>query len=149
MLKLLIANMGLKKTPLYSAMKSTHEPRHEAGSEDIHIGLGWHILTIDDRQLIWHNGGTGGYWCFAGFVKGQEKGVVVLTNTMQAVDDIGLHLLDPNIPLSELDPNIPLDRTQLFAEPVNVGLAPGEAQCRLRPASYLFIKPGQTNTMPK
>jgi len=126
MLTFLAANMGLKKSSLHMAMKTTHEPRYEAGSEIMHIGLGWHILSIDDSQLIWHNGGTGGYWFFGGFDKAEQKGVVVLTNSGQTIDDIGFHLLEPDFPLSQLDPNFPLHRTQLLAEPVVVDLAPGE-----------------------
>ncbi len=126
MLTFLAANMGLEESRLSSAMKTAQESRHEAGLPTMSIGLGWHILAIDDRQLIWHNGGTGGYYCFAGFVRAEGKGVVVLTNSSQTVDDIGFHLLEPQIPLSELDPDLPLRMSELLAEPVNVDLALGE-----------------------
>jgi CubicO group peptidase (beta-lactamase class C family) len=126
MLTFLAANMGLKKSRLYSAMTTTHEHRHDTSSPITNIGLGWHILTIDEHQLICHAGGTGGYYCFAGFSKTQQRGVVVLTNTSQTVEDIGFHLLDANIPLSQLDPNFPLHRAELLAESVNIDLAPGE-----------------------
>ena len=126
MLTFLAANMGLKKSSLYSAMKTTHEHRYDTSSPITNIGLAWHILTIDDHPLICHAGGTGGYYCFAGFSNTQRRGVVVLTNTSQTVEDIGFHLLDANVPLSQLDPNFPLHRTELLAESVNIDLAPGE-----------------------
>lgn len=50
---------------------------------------------------MWHNGGTGGYRSFGGFVAG-ERAVVVLTNSAQGVDDIGFHLLEPSLPLRSL-----------------------------------------------
>jgi D-alanyl-D-alanine-carboxypeptidase/D-alanyl-D-alanine-endopeptidase len=117
MLTFLAANMGLKKSRLQSAMEKTHIRRHEAGLETMHIGLGWHIISDGEREVIWHNGGTGGYWCFAGFDKAEQKGIVVLTNSMQSVDDIGQHLFEPNVPLSEF---------KLSAEPMQVELGPDE-----------------------
>ena len=51
---------------------------------------------------MWHNGGTGGYQSFIGFLPKSKVGVVVLSNasTSAGVDDIGMHLLDPRIPLA-------------------------------------------------
>jgi CubicO group peptidase (beta-lactamase class C family) len=50
---------------------------------------------------VWHNGGTGGYRSFIGFDPRSRVGVVVLSNagTTAGVDDIGRHLLDPQVPL--------------------------------------------------
>ena len=61
-------------------------------------------------EIIWHNGGTGGYRAFAGFDPKARAGVVVLTNvsTLAGVDDIGFHLLDSKSPL--LPPDSPLLR---------------------------------------
>lgn len=102
MLTFLAANMGLKPSGLYSAMQTTHQSRHDAGSAQMRIGLGWHIRMREDREIIWHNGGTGGYRSFIGFLRDEPTGVVVLTNTSTSADDIGFHLLDPSIPLREI-----------------------------------------------
>ncbi len=125
MLTFLAANMGLKKSRLYSAMKATHKQRHQAGSPDMHIGLGWHIRTSGNCRIIWHNGGTGGYWSFAGFIKDNQTGVVVLTNTSQSIDDIGFHLLDPNIPLQKFEVQTKLDATILRTYVGKYEIAPG------------------------
>ena len=106
MLRFIAANMGLEETPLYPAMQATHEPRVMMGSSGMKVGLGWIIRVSDDRETIWHNGGTGGYRSFAGFVLGGGSGVVVLTNSLTSVDDIGLHLLDPSFPLQKIKPSI-------------------------------------------
>jgi CubicO group peptidase (beta-lactamase class C family) len=52
-------------------------------------------------EIVWHNGGTGGYRSFVGFAPKTGLGVVVLSNTFTAagVDDIGMHLLDSHAPL--------------------------------------------------
>ena len=59
------------------------------------IGLGWHLTPMDrrGRKMIWHNGGTGGFSSWMGFVKETRTGVVVLSNSANSVDDIGVRLL--------------------------------------------------------
>jgi CubicO group peptidase (beta-lactamase class C family) len=93
MLTFLAANVGLKESRLLPAMQTTHEPQHRAGSPNMHIGLGWHIRTNGDTEIVEHHGATGGYWSFVGFIEDEQTGVVVLTNSFQAVDEIGIRLL--------------------------------------------------------
>jgi CubicO group peptidase (beta-lactamase class C family) len=51
--------------------------------------------------IVWHNGGTGGYRSFIGFVPSRKAAVVTLTNSAGAgAHDIGMHLLDPALPLA-------------------------------------------------
>ncbi|HSL68669.1 MAG TPA: DUF3471 domain-containing protein, partial [Longimicrobiales bacterium] len=69
-------------------------------SAAMNIGLAWHILMRPDRQITWHNGGTGGYRTFAGFDAKNQRAVVVLTNMNRSADDLGFHLLDPSIPVA-------------------------------------------------
>ncbi|MDN5200679.1 serine hydrolase [Fulvivirgaceae bacterium BMA10] len=101
MLKFLSANLGLTETSLRSAMDMTHQVRHDKAG-GMRVGLGWHIKKGANGDVIWHNGGTGGYRAFAGFVKESGKGVVVLTNSTASIDDIGFHLLDPDSELKEV-----------------------------------------------
>jgi len=81
-----------------TAMLATRRP---TGNPGLEIALGWHIWTRDGHEIVWHNGGTGGYRTWIGFDPKSRTGVVVLSNTSTnaGVDDIGLHLLDPAIPL--------------------------------------------------
>jgi uncharacterized protein DUF3471/beta-lactamase family protein/tetratricopeptide repeat protein len=95
----LAANLGLNKTSLSSAMELAHTPRHDMADK---VGLGWFTEPGSQGNITWHNGGTGGYRSFAGFVKETGRGVVVLTNSDADVDDIGRHLLDPESPLEEI-----------------------------------------------
>ena len=98
MLKFLAANMNLKKTSLRKAMDLTHQVRHDKAGK-MRVGLGWHVSKGKNGDVLWHNGGTGGYRTFAGFVKETGMGVVVLTNSNKGADDLGFHLLDPDTPL--------------------------------------------------
>ncbi len=49
-------------------------------NENLHIGLGWHILIKPDSEWFWHNGGTGGYTSSLAFNTETKNGVVILTN---------------------------------------------------------------------
>jgi D-alanyl-D-alanine-carboxypeptidase/D-alanyl-D-alanine-endopeptidase len=92
MLTFLAANLGLQPSPLYDAMLATQEPHFQI-DETTEIGLGWQIQTKGNAQIIWHNGATGGYWCFAGLVRDKQMGAVILTNSFQDISYMGLSLL--------------------------------------------------------
>ena len=93
MLKFLAANLELTKSELQPAMLLAETPRHDAGSSVMQIALGWHILKKSNADIVWHNGGTGGYHSFVGFDKKHKIGVVVLANSANDIDDIGLKIL--------------------------------------------------------
>nr|WP_290931422.1 serine hydrolase [Haliscomenobacter sp.] len=102
MLIYLQANMGLKKSKLYPAMQLAHQARHDKPGGGTRVGLGWHISKGTEGDVIWHNGGTGGYRTFTGFVQETGKGVVVLTNSDKGADDLGFHLLNSAAKLMEV-----------------------------------------------
>jgi D-alanyl-D-alanine-carboxypeptidase/D-alanyl-D-alanine-endopeptidase len=82
MLKFLAANMGQPSSTLLPAMMSSHLPRRRSSSFPLSfVGLGWQVRNREGKEIIWHNGGTGGYSAFVGFSKKQNVGVVVLSNT--------------------------------------------------------------------
>lgn len=60
------------------------------------IGLAWHRMQLarEGPLILWHNGGTGGYRCWAGFVAETRTAVVVLTNSAADVDLLGVALLN-------------------------------------------------------
>lgn len=84
-------------------MALTHFQRRPGPSPQVTLGLVWNRLkSPSGTTLVWHNGGTGGYRTFTGYSEATGLGVVVLSNTNQGVDDIGLHLLDATFPLAPL-----------------------------------------------
>jgi serine-type D-Ala-D-Ala carboxypeptidase/endopeptidase len=102
MLTFLAANLGYTKSPLAPAMAAMLKVRRPTGQPGLEIALGWHIYTTNGKDIVWHNGGTGGYRSFIGFDPKAGVGVVALSNTSTTlgVDDIGRHLLDVNVPLA-------------------------------------------------
>ncbi|MHB1312949.1 MAG: serine hydrolase [Gemmatimonadaceae bacterium] len=97
------ANADSASRPLGATMATTHFQRRPGPSPQIMLGLIWNRLKgPNGNTLVWHNGGTGGYRTFTGYSEATGLGVVVLCNTNQGVDDIGLHLLDATFPLAPL-----------------------------------------------
>ncbi|HEY6344574.1 MAG TPA: serine hydrolase [Bryobacteraceae bacterium] len=115
MLTFLEALLGYKESPLAPAMKVMLEVRRTA--DQTTIGLGWLIISADGREIAWHSGGTGGFRSWAGYDPNERVGVVVLSNasTLTGVDDIGLHLLNPTLPLANPEP--PKQRNEIHIDP--------------------------------
>ncbi len=143
LLNFLAANLRKTPSPLAPAIASMLAVRRTTSIPDTEIALGWHITSVGDSEIVWHNGGTGGYRSFVGFDPKQRLGVVVLSNTMNAegIDDIGRHLLNESLPLWQapklakemtVDPNV-LDRYVGIYE-----LAPSFALTITREGSRLF-----------
>lgn len=104
MLTFLRANIDSMATPLSRTFKHAQAERRETSTPALKIGLGWHILARPAGNVVWHNGGTGGYRTFIGFDATRRLGVVVLSNLDASVDDIGFHLLDETYPLRPIQP---------------------------------------------
>ena len=100
MLRFLQANLDPDKAGLPSVLHETHAARHALTTPDGSIGLGWHLRRAFDREIVWHNGGTGGYHSFIGLDEKTKTGVVLLHNSAQTIDDIGFHLIEPRLPVT-------------------------------------------------
>lgn len=102
MLTFLAANVATGAGPLSMVMPQARLSRHPTDNPNLSIGLAWHLLKGPGREIVWHNGGTGGYHSFIAFDPAARTGVVVLSNSSSDIDDIGLHLIEPGIPLQAL-----------------------------------------------
>jgi len=100
MFRFLAANIGPPAGDAEQAMRASHIPHTEAGPQ-MQVGLNWHIQSVGEKRIVWHNGGTGGFRTFIGFDPDERVGVVVLTNSAHGADDIGFHLINTAIPLTE------------------------------------------------
>jgi CubicO group peptidase (beta-lactamase class C family) len=107
MLRFVAASAGLHASPLDAAMALIKGERAPTGT-GMQVGLGWHIRPSPGGPITWHNGGTGGYSSFVGFLPTAQRGVVVLTNSTTDVDDLGFHLLDASFPLNAVQAAIDL-----------------------------------------
>ncbi len=81
---------------LAAALRLTRQVRHPV-TPFTWTHLGWHGLRLHRRfgsaEQIWHNGGTGGFRSWVGFIPEKRAGVVVLSNTARSVDGAAFDLL--------------------------------------------------------
>jgi CubicO group peptidase (beta-lactamase class C family) len=146
MLKFVAANLGLTKSPLLVAMQKAQQSQRETGQTDLSIGLNWHILKKFDSEMVWHNGGTAGYHSFIGLDRKNRRGVVVLSNSANDIDDIGRHLLVSQYPLAKLEPPkehkvIQLDPKVFDAYAGEYQIAPAVSLVFTREGDKLFMQP--------
>jgi CubicO group peptidase (beta-lactamase class C family) len=64
-------------------------------------GLGWVITRRDGETIIWHNGQTGGYYAFVGFLPERQRGLVLLSNASHDGDALAVSLLRGEYALPE------------------------------------------------
>jgi CubicO group peptidase (beta-lactamase class C family) len=100
MLKFAAANLsGSGDGVLDRAMAVARTPRRSAGDGD-RIGLHWITSPVHGgRDIVWHNGGTLGQHSFLGLDPVRRTAVIVLSGSVAGIEDIGVHALDPHVPL--------------------------------------------------
>lgn len=92
MLKFLRANLDTSEARLPRLMQQTHVVRRSVG-KDMSIGMNWLTRSMSGRDVVWHNGGTGGYRTWIGFDKSRRIGAIVLGNSAIGYDDLGFELV--------------------------------------------------------
>lgn len=132
--RFIAAASGAVDSPLKADFDTMLSRTRPAGGSDA-IGLGWFITDTGQGEIVWHNGITNGFRSFAGFERQSGNGVVVLSNmvTQAGIEDIGMHLLNPALPLREQ----PRPRTAVEIDPA---VLPGYAgEYVLAPGAILTI----------
>jgi len=92
MLKFARANLDTSGARLPRLMQQTHVVRRSVG-KDMSIGMNWIIRSTNGRDVVWHNGGTGGYRTWLGFDKTRKVAAIVLGNSGVGHDDLGFELV--------------------------------------------------------
>ncbi len=113
LLTFLEAFLSYRESAHAPAMKAMLETRRTVGTTKFEVGLGWNLLG----DWAWHDGGTGGFRSWIGFDPKERIGIVVLSNaaTASGVVDIGMHLLNPKMPLA--NPEAPQQRIEIPVAP--------------------------------
>jgi CubicO group peptidase (beta-lactamase class C family) len=79
LLKFAAANLADGKSPLAVVLKASHVKRADTESENVQVGLCWHLLELKSgEKVVWHNGGTGGFRSMLAFTPATRRAVVVL-----------------------------------------------------------------------
>lgn len=104
MLRFIGANLGIDPSPLAAAIRATHETTADRQMPDLPMGLGWFHATYLGERLVLHGGATEGYKAFVALDLARNKGVVILSNGDDDVQNLAIHLLVPAVPLFQPDP---------------------------------------------
>jgi len=120
MLRYVSANMTPSGS-LGEAMKAAQFPRREATPGE-RVGLAWQ--TDVKSGVVWHNGQTAGYHAFVGMSTDRKRGIVILHNAGEDIDDIGFHWLYPGRPLKRDYQALSLDPKLLGRYEGTYGLGP-------------------------
>ncbi len=113
LLDFLAANIGLTASPLAPAMADMLTVKRPTQYLELKAALGWHVATLHGVEMVWENGQTAGYRAFIGYVPKKRIGVVVLSNSANTIDDIGVHILDKDSPLRPLHREAEIKPAQL------------------------------------
>jgi serine-type D-Ala-D-Ala carboxypeptidase/endopeptidase len=145
MLKFLAANLDSTLGPVARALAHAHTAIRDTDQPTMRIGLAWLTVNPFGTPVTWHNGGTGGYHTFIGFDPANNRGVVILSNSSGSIDDIGLHMLDPQILL--VVATLPKVRTEIAIDPAKLDayvgvfeLAPSFSIAITKEGGALFVQ---------
>ncbi len=96
LMKFLEVNLdGHKNSYLHNLLEYCQITRYKI-SEKRNIGLAWiksNSESTSNQEIVWHNGGTGGFRSFLGFNKETKIGIVILSNSAKDVDKLAVDIL--------------------------------------------------------
>jgi D-alanyl-D-alanine-carboxypeptidase/D-alanyl-D-alanine-endopeptidase len=137
MMLYLAANLAADSaTSIGRDMRDARRSRRPTTIASQRIGLVWMTHQGAGEEIVWHNGGTGGYHAFIGFDPRRHVGVVMLGNNQVSTDDICFHILDPSVPITPPPPPPP-KRTAVALTAAQ--LAPYVGRYELAPGAIMAI----------
>src|SRR5262249_56640925 len=93
--------LGTRETAITPALARTQGQVASIGGH--RMGMNWLLSTVNGRSIAAHEGGTGGYSAFVALDRAAQRAVVLLSDTalisVGGLGPLGLHLLDPSVPL--------------------------------------------------
>ncbi len=81
------AQLGNAPTSLNKDIQLTHIVTFKDSSAT--VALGWHYIKAGNEEILFHNGGTGGYRSYLGINLNKKVAAIILSNTAVSVDHIG------------------------------------------------------------
>jgi CubicO group peptidase (beta-lactamase class C family) len=84
------ANLGEAPPELKKVIEQTHIITFTDGAK---VGMAWHITKPGADEVIFHNGGTGGYRSFLAINLKRKFAVVLLSNTSIGTEKVGNTLM--------------------------------------------------------
>ncbi|MBR1228833.1 serine hydrolase [Bradyrhizobium sp. AUGA SZCCT0176] len=124
--KFLEMALGNRSSPLAPAMAMTLGERHPTERPRVEVGLGWFLSTSYKDEIVWKDGGTGGYATFVGFSMKSHRASILLSNTADYGPNLrlGVHLVNSAYALPKLRRAVPVDPAVLASYAGRYMLAP-------------------------
>ncbi|HEY6976594.1 MAG TPA: serine hydrolase domain-containing protein [Chitinophagaceae bacterium] len=91
LLKYANANLGVAPQKLNAAIQLTHNITFAEG--ETKVGLAWHYIKPGSDEVIFHNGGTGGYHSYLAINRGKKFAVVILSNCTRGTENVGAAIM--------------------------------------------------------
>ncbi len=126
--------------PLGPAIASLLQIRRPTDAAKVKVGLGWFVTSANNDEIVWKDGMTGGYACFAGFSTRLRSGAVILSNAANSTNDIGFHLTNPANKIAEYPPEVTLGPAVLASYQGVYQLAPNFALAIRAEGGRLFVR---------
>jgi len=109
------ATMGQRTSPLkeaFALLLATQRPAYKPTPD---VALGWFVSHGKLFDIVWKDGGTGGTCSFVGFALKRQRAGVVLSNAgyWNNINDIGYHLIDPDLPVKPQRRAVPIEAARL------------------------------------
>ncbi len=113
--RFLDAAQGRLASPLAPAFATMLDVRRQTDIPFDVAAAGWFVRSQRDDELVWKDGGTGGYSSFIGYSTRSGHGVVLLANTASGLmtPAIGCHLLNAAFSVPELPRQVAIDPAKL------------------------------------
>jgi serine-type D-Ala-D-Ala carboxypeptidase/endopeptidase len=104
MVRYLEGELGTRESEITPALARTQQQVASLGPPGDTMGMNWIIQsTANGHTIVAHAGGTGGYSSLAAFDRAAKRAVVLLSDTalttLGGFGTLGLHLLDPAVPV--------------------------------------------------
>jgi CubicO group peptidase (beta-lactamase class C family) len=115
LVRFLDAAQGRVKTPLAAAFASLLDVRRQTDTDQKVAAAGWFVRMQHDDEIVWKDGGTGGYATFIGYSTRSAIAAVLLANTSNwsSTPRIGWHLINAAYPLPTMRQAVPIDPAKL------------------------------------
>jgi D-alanyl-D-alanine-carboxypeptidase/D-alanyl-D-alanine-endopeptidase len=113
--RFLDACQGRRQSSLAAALASLLNVRRQTDQANLFVAAGWFAQTEHADELVWKDGGTGGYATFIGYSTRSQVAVLLLSNTRSwhSTPELGRHLLNRAFPVPAVHQPIALDPAKL------------------------------------
>ena len=141
LLKFLQACMNPADGPVAAALKMSLSQRRPRASER-DVALGWFVANRFGDEVVWKDGGTGGYATFIGYSTKTQRNFILLSNTADyfANTQLGTHLVNAAYPAPKLRRQVPVDPAILAAYAGRYELTPAFVLTVRADGARLFVR---------